>query len=37
VPVLIVVAFLTFIGRDATGIRFGTEESAYPATYGGRR
>ena len=29
VPVLIVVAFLTLIGKDATGIRFGTEESAY--------
>jgi len=32
VPVLIVVAFLTLIGKDATGIRFGTEESAYLAT-----
>jgi MFS transporter, SHS family, lactate transporter len=31
VPVLIAVAFLTLIGRDATGIEFGTEESAYPA------
>jgi MFS transporter, SHS family, lactate transporter len=32
VPVLIVVAFLTLIGKDATGIRFGTEESAHSAT-----
>jgi MFS transporter, SHS family, lactate transporter len=32
VPVLIVVAFLTLIGKDATGIRFGTEQSAlHPA------
>jgi SHS family lactate transporter-like MFS transporter len=31
VPVLIAVAVLTLIGRDATGIRFGTDESAYPA------
>ena len=31
VPVLIAVAFLTLIGKDATGIRFGTEEGAYPA------
>jgi len=29
VPVLIAVAFLTFIGKDATGIRFGTDESAF--------
>ena len=32
VPVLIAVAVLTLIGKDATGIRFGTDESAYPAT-----
>jgi SHS family lactate transporter-like MFS transporter len=32
VPVLIVVAFLTLIGKEAKGIRFGTEQSAYPAT-----
>jgi MFS transporter, SHS family, lactate transporter len=32
VPVLMVVAFLTLIGKDATGIRFGTEESAHSAT-----
>jgi MFS transporter, SHS family, lactate transporter len=31
VPVLVAVAFLTLIGKDATGIRFGTEQSAYPA------
>jgi MFS transporter, SHS family, lactate transporter len=31
VPVLIAVALLTLVGKDATGIRFGTEESAYPA------
>ncbi len=36
VPVLIVVAFLTLIGTDATGMRFGTEESAYPAIEGER-
>jgi MFS transporter, SHS family, lactate transporter len=29
VPVLVVVALLTAIGKDATGIRFGTEQSAY--------
>ena len=29
VPVLIAVAVLTLIGKDATGIRFGTEQSAY--------
>ncbi|WP_414686304.1 MFS transporter [Mycobacterium sp.] len=29
VPVLIAVAFLTFIGKDATGIQFGTAESAF--------
>jgi SHS family lactate transporter-like MFS transporter len=28
VPVLIAVAILTFIGKDATGLRFATEESA---------
>jgi len=31
VPVLIVVALLTAIGKDATGIRFGTGQSAYVA------
>ncbi|MGA8544002.1 MAG: MFS transporter [Mycobacterium sp.] len=35
VPVLIVVALLTAIGKDRTGIRFGTEPSAYPAGVGG--
>jgi SHS family lactate transporter-like MFS transporter len=29
VPVLIAVSLLTLIGKDATGIRFGTEESAF--------
>ncbi len=29
VPVLTVVALLTAIGKDATGIRFGTKQSAY--------
>ena len=32
VPVLIAVAFLTLIGKDATGIRFGTAESAFLPT-----
>ncbi|WP_231989827.1 MFS transporter [Mycobacterium sp. 852002-51057_SCH5723018] len=32
VPVLIAVAFLTFVGKDATGIRFGTAESAFLPT-----
>nr|WP_241519423.1 MFS transporter [Mycobacterium paraense] len=32
VPVLIAVAFLTWIGKDATGIRFGTAESAFLPT-----
>ncbi len=32
VPVLIAVAALTLIGKDATGIRFGTAESAFLAT-----
>jgi MFS transporter, SHS family, lactate transporter len=32
VPVLIAVAFLTLIGKEAKGIRFGTEQSAYPTT-----
>ncbi|HTY34085.1 sialate:H+ symport family MFS transporter [Mycobacterium sp.] len=32
VPVLIAVAFLTFIGKDATGVRFGTTESAFLPT-----
>jgi SHS family lactate transporter-like MFS transporter len=31
VPVLIAVAVLTAIGKDATGIRFGTEHSTYAA------
>ncbi|MGB6209106.1 MFS transporter [Mycobacterium sp.] len=35
VPVLIVVALLTAIGKDRTGIRFGSEPSAYPAGVGG--
>lgn len=29
VPVLVMVAFLTLIGKDATGIRFGTAESSF--------
>ncbi|MBF6242236.1 MFS transporter [Nocardia elegans] len=32
VPVLITVAFLTLIGKEAKGIRFGTNESALPET-----
>ena len=32
VPVLIAVAVLTFFGKDATGIRFGTTESAFLPT-----
>jgi MFS transporter, SHS family, lactate transporter len=32
VPVLIAVAALTWFGKDATAIRFGTEHSARPAT-----
>ena len=32
VPVLIAVTFLTLIGKDATGIRFGTAESAFLPT-----
>lgn len=32
VPVLIAVAVLTLIGKDATGIRFGTTETAFLAT-----
>src|SRR5271165_4923069 len=32
VPVLIAVAFLTLIGKDATGIRFGTAESSFLPT-----
>jgi MFS transporter, SHS family, lactate transporter len=32
VPVLIAVTFLTLIGKDATGIRFGTSESAFLPT-----
>jgi SHS family lactate transporter-like MFS transporter len=31
IPVLIAVIFLTLIGKDATAIRFGTDESALPA------
>ncbi|HKI39775.1 MAG TPA: hypothetical protein VKA66_05100, partial [Mycobacterium sp.] len=32
VPVLIAVVVLTLIGKDATGIRFGTTESAFLPT-----
>ena len=32
VPVLIAVATLTFIGKDATGVRFGTAETAFVPT-----
>jgi MFS transporter, SHS family, lactate transporter len=32
VPVLLAVAFLTLIGKDATGIRFGTAETAFLPT-----
>ncbi|OBF23754.1 sugar transporter [Mycobacterium kubicae] len=32
VPVLLMVAFLTLIGKDATGIRFGTDETAFLPT-----
>jgi MFS transporter, SHS family, lactate transporter len=32
VPVLIMVAFLTLIGKDATGVRFGSDESAFIPT-----
>ena len=31
VPVLIAVAVLTLVGKDATGLQFGTDRSAYPA------
>ena len=31
VPVLIVVAALTLMGKDATGLQFGTDRSAYPS------
>jgi MFS transporter, SHS family, lactate transporter len=31
VPVLIAVAVLTLVGKDATGVQFGTDRSAYPA------
>src|ERR1700722_4409517 len=31
VPVLIAVAALTLMGKDATGLQFGTDRSAYPA------
>jgi SHS family lactate transporter-like MFS transporter len=31
VPVLIAVAVLTWFGKDATGLQFGTEETAYTA------
>ena len=30
-PVLTAVAALTWIGKDANGIRFGTDQSAHPA------
>jgi len=30
VPVLVAITVLTLIGKDATGIRFGTAESALP-------
>ncbi|MGO9154164.1 MFS transporter [Mycobacterium sp.] len=32
VPVLLAVATLTFIGKDATGVRFGTSETAFVPT-----
>jgi SHS family lactate transporter-like MFS transporter len=32
VPVLLAVTILTLIGKDATGIRFGTDESAFIPT-----
>ena len=31
VPVLIAVAVLTLVGKDATGFQFGTDRRAYPA------
>jgi SHS family lactate transporter-like MFS transporter len=31
VPVLLAVAVLTFFGKEATGLRFGTDETAYSA------
>jgi SHS family lactate transporter-like MFS transporter len=34
-PVLIAVAVLTAIGKDATGIRFGSSESSATTTAGG--
>jgi SHS family lactate transporter-like MFS transporter len=34
VPVLIAVVVLTLIGKDATGLQFGTDRSAYPALTG---
>ncbi len=37
VPVLIVVALLTAIGKDATGIRFGTEQTSVVASAGDDR
>lgn len=36
VPVLLVVAVLTAIGKDATGIRFGTTETAFPVRHRNR-
>jgi SHS family lactate transporter-like MFS transporter len=33
VPVLIAVAVLTWFGKDATGLRFGTDETAYSAAH----
>src|ERR1700753_2526449 len=32
VPVLIAVALFTLLGKDATGVRFGTDESAFIPT-----
>jgi len=29
--VLVAVAVLTLVGKDATGLQFGTDRSAYPA------
>jgi SHS family lactate transporter-like MFS transporter len=31
IPVLIAVAVLTWFGKDATGVKFGTDETAYSA------
>jgi SHS family lactate transporter-like MFS transporter len=35
IPVLVVVALLTLVGKEAKGIRFGTELSSYPAVRSG--